>query len=42
IRRDYRMAKAVRHQARVVAKEERRRKIAESELPEDSLSELSD
>ncbi|CAG8781652.1 400_t:CDS:2, partial [Racocetra fulgida] len=41
IRRDYRMAKAARHQARVVAKEEKRRKVAESNLPEDSLSEFS-
>ncbi|CAG8447698.1 5208_t:CDS:2 [Scutellospora calospora] len=40
IRRNFRMAKAVRHQARMVAKEERRRKIADSDLPDDDFANM--
>ncbi|KAF0399836.1 Brix-domain-containing protein [Gigaspora margarita] len=41
VRRNFRMAKAARHQARMVAKEEKRRKVANSDLPDDPLT-LSD
>ncbi|CAG8707764.1 16620_t:CDS:2, partial [Dentiscutata heterogama] len=38
VRRNFRMAKVARHQARVIAKEEKRRKIADIELSDDDSS----
>ncbi|CAG8449131.1 26702_t:CDS:2 [Dentiscutata erythropus] len=42
VRRNFRMAKVARHQARTMAKEENRRKIADIELSDDFSSDSSD